>query len=43
MIGRLAKWIHDLEPTNLCVVLQLITEPPEPEGFPVTIDGAPLN
>ena len=33
MIGRLAKWIHDLEPTNLCVVLELITEPPEPGGF----------
>ena len=32
MIGRLAKWIHDLEPTNLCVVLELITEPPEPVG-----------
>ena len=27
MIGRLAKWIHDHEPTNLCVVLELITEP----------------
>ena len=27
MIGRLAKWIHDYEPTNLCVVLELITEP----------------
>ena len=33
MIGRLAKWIHDYEPTNLCVVLELITEPPEAEGF----------
>ena len=32
MIGRLAKWIHDYEPTNLCVVLELITEPPEPVG-----------
>ena len=32
MIGRLAKWIHDYEPTNLCVVLELITKPPKPEG-----------
>ena len=34
MIGRLAKWVHDLEPTNLCVVIARITEPeehPEPE------------
>ena len=34
MIGRLAKWVHDLEPTNLCVVLEQITdieEHPEPE------------
>lgn len=34
MIGRLAKWVHDLEPTNLCVVLHRISEPeehPEPE------------
>jgi len=31
MIGRLAKWVHDYEPTNLCVVLDLITEP---ESFP---------
>ena len=31
MVGRLAKWIHDLEPTNLCVVLDQITEP---ESFP---------
>lgn len=33
MIGRLAKWVHDLEPTNLCVVLERISEPeknPEP-------------
>ena len=29
MIGRLAKWVHDCEPTNLCVVLDLITEPEE--------------
>tara|TARA_B100002019_G_scaffold287498_1_gene299587 strand:- start:867 stop:1058 length:192 start_codon:yes stop_codon:yes gene_type:complete len=29
MIGRLAKWIHDLEPTNLCVVLEKITDPDE--------------
>ena len=35
MIGRLAKWIHDYEPTNLCVVLELITEQPEPEGSTV--------
>ena len=27
MIGRLAKWIHDYEPTNLCVILEQITEP----------------
>ena len=32
MIGRLAKWVHDYEPTNLCVVLELITEPPELVG-----------
>ena len=32
MIGRLAKWIHDYEPTNLCVIFDRITEPPEPEG-----------
>ena len=34
MVGRLAKWVHDLEPTNLCVILERITEPeehPEPE------------
>ena len=33
MIGRLAKWIHDYEPTNLCVILEQITESeshPEP-------------
>ena len=29
MIGRLAKWVHDLEPTNLCVVLYRISEPEE--------------
>ena len=29
MIGCLAKWIHDLEPTNLCVVLEKITDPDE--------------
>ena len=29
MIGRLAKWVHDYEPTNLCVVLERITEPEE--------------
>ena len=29
MIGRLAKWIHDYEPTNLCVILERITEPEE--------------
>ena len=29
MVGRLAKWVHDLEPTNLCVVLERITEPEE--------------
>ena len=33
MIGRLAKWIHDYEPTNLCVVLELITEPSETNRF----------
>ena len=34
MVGRLAKWIHDLEPTNLCVVLEQITDidtHPEPD------------
>jgi hypothetical protein len=33
MIGSLVKWIHDCEPTNLCVILERITEPeynPEP-------------
>tara|TARA_B100001093_G_C26027058_1_gene676349 strand:- start:62 stop:253 length:192 start_codon:yes stop_codon:yes gene_type:complete len=33
MIGRLARWVHDYEPTNLCVILDRITEPeknPEP-------------
>ena len=29
MIGRLAKWVHDYEPTNLCVILERITEPEE--------------
>lgn len=29
MIGRLVKWVHDYEPTNLCVILEQITEPEE--------------
>ena len=29
MIGCLVKWIHDLEPTNLCVILEKITDPDE--------------
>ena len=33
MIGRLAKWIHDYEPTNLCVVLEKITDPDENPEF----------
>ena len=36
MIGRLAKWVHDCEPTNLCVVLELITEPDENPEFNTT-------
>ena len=32
MEGSLVKWIHDLEPTNLCVILKKITEnEPNPE------------
>ena len=38
MVGRLAKWIHDYEPTNLCVVLEQITEPPEAEGSSLNED-----
>ena len=33
MIGCLVKWIHDLEPTNLCVVLAKITDPDEHPEF----------
>jgi len=32
MEGSLVKWIHDYEPTNLCVILKRITEKePNPE------------
>lgn len=26
MEGCLVKWIHDLEPTNLCVIIEEMTE-----------------
>lgn len=26
MEGSLVKWIHDLEPTNLCVIIEEMTE-----------------
>jgi hypothetical protein len=32
MIGCLVKWIHDHEPTNLCVILRKITEDKELMG-----------
>jgi hypothetical protein len=31
MIGKLVKWIHDLEPTNLCVIMEEITEQSDEE------------
>lgn len=31
MKGNLVKWIHDLEPTNLCVIMEEITEPSDEE------------
>lgn len=31
MEGSLVKWIHDLEPTNLCVIVEEITEQSDEE------------
>jgi hypothetical protein len=41
MVGCLAKWIHDMEPTNLCVVLRQISEPEE-QPEPGTADDENL-